>query len=168
MRLAICGILLLMVSGIAPAVEVIDFTPPGFMAGPSVSHSELGVTYAYTAKGAHAAGEMQITVVLIPAELSEPAQRTPTYCLSAFLDALQARDAEFFAEEAGNTLSTGTLEMQARRWVIRRANGITTGVTACGVHRGRFVSINFSDRVSDAVENFAAIRSALRRLVLMY
>ncbi len=150
------------------ARELFDFDAPSFLAGPSVSRSAFGVTYVYTGRAPFAASELQLTVVEVPKELGHDAARLPAHCLGAFLDALRARDPGLMlgADQRESTL--GALSLVERRWLSQRGARMMTGVTACAVHRGRFVSANFADDLRTAVQSFPLLRAALERLVLHF
>ncbi len=62
----------------------------------------------------------------------------------------------------------GTLSLLEQRWLSQRGARLMTGVTACALHRGRFVSANFADDLRSAVHSFPALRAALGRLELNF
>lgn len=152
----------------APARELFDFDAPPFLAGPSVSRSAFGVTYVYTGRAPFAASELQLTVVEVPKELGNDAARLPVHCLGAFLDALRTRDPGLMLGADRRESTLGALSLVERRWLSQRGARMMTGVTACAVHRGHFVSANFADDLRTAVHSFPVLRAALERLVLHF
>ncbi len=150
------------------AQDPIEFSAPSFLVGPSVSRSAFGVTYVYTGRAPFAASELQLTVVEVPAELGKDAAQLPARCLGAFLDELRARDPGLMLGSDRRESTAGALTLVERRWLSQRGPRMMTGVTACGLHRGRFVSANFADDLQSAVRSFPALRAALARLVLNF
>lgn len=150
------------------AAELVDFAPPPFLAGPLVSRSAFGATYAYTGRSPHAASELQITVVAVPPSLEAPPSELPGHCMAAFLSELAAREESLHVDGTLGRSRAGPVELLERRWLARRGDRPVTGVTACGLHRGYFVSANFVDELHGAVQSFPALRAALLQLVLFF
>ncbi|MGE3773414.1 MAG: hypothetical protein AB7I32_10845 [Gammaproteobacteria bacterium] len=160
--------LLCAASSSVPAREPFDFDAPPFLAGPSVSRSAFGVTYVYTGRAPFAASELQLTVVEVPKELGNDAARLPAHCLGAFLDALRTREPGLMLGSDLRESTLGALSLVERRWLSQRGARTMTGVTACALHRGHFVSANFADDLRTAVQSLPALRAALGRLVLHF
>jgi hypothetical protein len=168
MRSALCAALLLSLLRIGHAAELMEFQAPAFLTGPSVSRSAFGVTYAYKGQAPHAASELQLTVVAVPAQIEGAPVELPAQCLAAFLDELGAHDAALQIDSTTRQVETGQFAMLERRWLSRRGALPITGVTACGMHRGYFVSANYADDLHGAVQSFPALRAALQRLVVRF
>ncbi len=155
----------------APAIAtapLIEFSAPPFLTGPSVSRSAFGVTYVYTGRPPFATSELQLTVVDVPTELRDDGARLPGHCLGAFVDALRSREPALMLGAEVRESTLGTLSLVERRWLSQRGPRTMTGVTACAVHRGRFVSANFADDLRTAVHSLPVLRAALGRLVLNF
>lgn len=152
----------------AAARDLIAFVAPDFLHGPSVSRSAFGTTYVYTGQPPHAASELQLTVVAVPTTLKAQAGQLQAHCLSAFLDELRARDPGLMIGSTTAEASAGPLTLVERRWLSQRGERMMTGVTACGLHRGFFVSANFADDLGSAVQSFPALRAALGRLEVRF
>jgi len=152
----------------APARELFAFDAPAFLAGPSVSRSAFGVTYVYTGRAPFTASELQLTVVEVPKELGEDAAGLPAHCLAAFVDELRTRDPGLMLGSEQRTSTLGELSLLERRWLSQRGARMMTGVTACALHGGHFVSANFADDLRTAVQSFPALRAALGRLELHF
>lgn len=150
------------------AGELLAFAEPDFLDGPSISRSAFGVTYVYTGRSPHAASELQLTVVAVPTALAGEPARLPEHCLGAFLDELRTRDPGLMIGSVTTQATVGSLELVERRWLSQRGERMMTGVTACGLHRGYFVSANFADDLQSAVQSFPALRAALERLELHF
>ena len=168
MRSVLCTVLLLALPLVGLAVEPVGFEAPAFLSGPTVSRSAFGVTYAWTGRPPHAASELQLTVVAVPTAIAGAPAGLPAQCIDAFLAELGTRDAALRIDDATRELATSQFAMLERRWLSRRDLRPVTGVTACGVHRGYFVSANYADELHGAVESFPALRAALQRLVVRF
>lgn len=168
MRSVLCAALLLSLLRAGHAAELMAFEAPAFLSGPSVSRSAFGVTYAYTGRAPHAASELQLTVVAVPAQIEGAPAELPAQCLAAFLEELGTRDAALRLDSTTRQVKTGQFSMLERRWLSRRGARPITGVTACGMHRGHFVSANYADDLHGAVQSFPVLRAALQRLVLRF
>ncbi len=168
MRSVLCAALLLSVLRVGHAAELVEFEAPAFLSGPSVSRSAFGVTYAYTGQAPHAASELQLTVVAVPAQIEGAPAELPAQCLAAFLEELGTHDTALRIDSTTRQVVTGQFAMLERRWLSRRGALAITGVTACGMHRGYFVSANYADDLHGAVQSFPALRAALRRLVVRF
>lgn len=164
----VLGALLGVPAPAAPVPELLEFSAPPFLGGPAVSRSAFGVTYVYTGRPPYAASELQLTVVAIPEELGHDAARLPARCLGAFLDALRARDPTLALDSEQRESTLGDLAFVERRWLSQRGAQMRTGVTACSVHRGYFISVNFADALQTAAQSFPALRSALAGLILHF
>jgi len=152
----------------AAAQDLIGFAAPDFLHGPSVSRSAFGTTYVYTGQPPHPASELQLTVVAVPAALKEQEPQLPARCLAAFVDELRARDPGLMLGSTTTRATAGPLMLVERRWLSQRGARMMTGVTACGLHRGFFVSVNFADDLGSAVQSFPALRAALGRLEVRF
>ena len=168
MRSVLCTVLLLSLSRAGPAAEPVGFEAPAFLSGPTVSRSAFGVTYAWTGRSPHAASELQLTVVAVPTGIEGAPSALPAQCIDAFLAELRSRDAALRIDDATREIATSQFAMLERRWLSRRGTSPVTGVTACGVHRGYFVSANYADELKGAVASFPALRAALQRLVVRF
>ena len=168
MRSVLCTALLLAPLHAAEAAELLEFEAPAFLSGPTVSRSAFGATYVYTGQAPNAASELQLTVVAVPSQLEGPPAELPAQCLAAFIEELRARDPAMQLADGTKRAEAGPLTMLERRWLSRRGSRPVTGVTACGMHRGYFVSANYADELHGAVQSFPALRAALRRLVVRF
>ena len=168
MRSVLCTALLLSLVRIGHAAELTGFEVPPFLSGPTVSRSAFGVTYAYTGQPPHAASELQLTVVAVPAQIDGAPAELPAQCLAAFLAELRGRDAALRVDDTARQVETDHFPMLARRWLSKRGSRPITGVTACGLHHGYFVSANYADELHGAVQSFPALRAALRRVSLRF
>ena len=156
------------VPALSGAHELLDFNAPSFLVGPSVSRSAFGVTYVYTGRVPYAASELQLTIVEVPAQLKDAPTHLPEDCLGAFLDELRTRDPGLMIGSDMHHSTLGALDLLERRWLSWRGERMMTGVTACGLHRGYFVSANFADDLQSAVQSFPALRAALEHLELHF
>ncbi len=163
----LCSLLGAFASSVS-AREFVQFSAPPFLAGPSVSRSAFGITYVYRGRAPFAQSELQITVVEVPKELAGDATRLPADCVGAFLNELRARDPGLMVGSEESASTVGALALVERRWLSQRGERMMTGVTACGLHRGYFVSANFADDLRSAVQSFPAVRAALERLTLRF
>ncbi len=168
MRLLLFTALLVGLPGTVLAEEFIRFAPPIFLAGPSISRSALGATYAYRGRGSWADTELQITVTALPDSSAETLIAKPTDCMGMFLDALRVRSPELFFMPSDEALQTGPLELPQVRWTRRASTGLATGVTACGIYRSRLVAINFATATTNALATLPAVRHRLRELQLNF
>jgi hypothetical protein len=150
------------------AAELVAFAAPPFLSGPVVSRSAFGATYAYAGRAPHASSELQITVVAVPPSLTAPASELPDHCLAAFRAELAAREHALHLDGALRRTPAGPVALLEQRWLARRGAVPTTGVVACGVHRGYFVAANYADELHSAVQSFPRLRAALAGLELRY
>lgn len=168
MRLLVMMFAVCVLSTPAVARDLLAFNAPAFLAGPNISRSAFGVTYVYTGRAPHAASELQLTVVAIPDGLDAGTGGLPAHCLGAFMAELQTRDPGLMiGSDTRSTMFAG-LHLLERRWLSQRGERMMTGVTACGLHRGYFVSANFADDLQSAVQSFPALRAALEHLDLRF
>ncbi len=168
MRSVLCTALLLSLLPAGHAAELTGFEAPAFLSGPTVSRSAFGVTYAYTGQAPHAASELQLTVVAVPTQIEGAAAELPAQCLGAFLAELRSRDAALRVDNTTRQIETGQFAMLERRWLSRRGSRPITGVTACGLLGGYFVSANYADDLQGAVQSFPALRAALQRVSVRF
>lgn len=168
MRSAVRIVLLCCLLRVGEAAELLEFQAPPFLTGPAISRSAFGATYAYAGLEPHAASELQLTVVAIPPSLDAPPAELPAHCLAAFLAELAAREHSLHVDESLRRTRAGPVELQERRWLARRGGHPVTGVIACGVHQGYFVSANYADELHGAVQSFPAVRAALGALGLRF
>lgn len=156
------------VPALAGTADLLEFDAPPFLDGPSISRSAFGVTYVYKGRSPYAASELQLTVVAVPAGLAAEPGQLPTHCLSAFLDELRVREPTLMLGADTRHANLGALSLLERRWLSQRGERMMTGVTACGLHRGYFVSANYADDLQSAVQSFPALRAALEHVVLRF
>lgn len=157
--------------GIAPPVaarELIRFTAPAFLAGPTVSRSAFGATYVYRGQAPFEASELQLTVVAVPKALDGAPHELPAHCLTAFLAELRAQDPGMMVGSITASAAAGPVTLLEQRWLSQRGPRMLTGVTACGLHRGYFVSANFADDLRTAVQSFPRLRAALKGLEVQF
>lgn len=156
--------LLIGVAPLAAARELIAFTAPGFLAGPTVSRSAFGATFVYRGQPPFEASELQLTVVAVPKALDGSPHELPAHCLTAFLSELRAQDPGMMVGSIIANAAAGPVTLLEQRWLSQRGPRMLTGVTACGLHRGYFVSANFADDLRSAVQSFPRLRAALEAL----
>ena len=157
--------------GVSPPVaarELIRFTAPAFLAGPTVSRSAFGATYVYRGQAPFEASELQLTVVAVPKVLDGAPHELPSHCLAAFLGELRAQDPGMMLGSTTTSAIAGPVTLVERRWLSQRGTRMLTGVTACGLHRGYFVSANFADDLRSAVQSFPRLRAALEALKVRF
>ncbi len=147
----------------AVALPTLDFTPPPFLVGPTISRSATGNTYLYVGNGDFRDLELRLTTVEIPRELSKT---DPTPCVEAFIDELRRSFPTMFHARTEYPLHIGPLVADQWRWSASRREMRLTGVVSCGVDGGRYIVASFQDEIRDAPQSFPAIREALAELAL--
>lgn len=156
----------LLIGASAHARELVEFAPPDFLTGPSVSRAALGATYDYRGREPYPHAALQITVVAIPQELRHARETSAEHCVALFVDEIRKRTPDLFVMEVPGALQAGPVALAQTRWSHRAGPLDFTGVTSCGIHQGRYVSVNFQDTLKAAPASFTAIRSRLRDLEL--
>lgn len=162
----VCGAIGAFGVPLALAVSALEYAAPDFLEGPVVANSMLGTTYAYRARDIYAPTTLQITVVRLPKAALSAGEFSADHCIGLFLTEVARDQADFFAVPSEQPLEAGHLRLRQVRWTRKnQANGMT-GVTSCGLDADRYVSINFEDSLSQAMNTFPAIRKSLKSLEL--
>ncbi len=168
MRALLIQISLVMVSTPVVAAEFIEFSPPSFLSAARVSRAALGATYAYRGKGEFSGAELQITVAALPPEIQHSVHNSPAACVEIFLNELRHQSPGLFSAPVARPLLAGPLALTQVRWTREMRAKPTTGVTACTIHNGRFVVVNFAAATHQAMRLLTRIRLQLTELKINF
>lgn len=161
-----CGAICACCFQIVLAESRLGYTAPEFLEGPVVANSMLGTTYAYRARDIYEPTTLQITVVRLPPAAVSAGEFSADHCIGLFLTEVARDQADFFAIPSERPLEAGDLRLRQVRWTRKDSKNGMTGVTSCGLDADRYVSINFEDRLNQAMNTFPAIRKSLKSLRL--
>lgn len=160
---------MLMLAWTSPmAAELIAFTPPARLEGPSRTDSALGTTWRWHGKQPAAMRRIEISVVSLPDEVANTRIASPTMCVAMFAGELRKHSTDFYLEPVPDALRAGPLELTQMRWTRTDEDSFSTGVTACALYKQRFVAVNFGSNAVDAVDFLTAVRSQLPGLKLLF
>lgn len=148
------------------AATPLHFEAPEFLDGPIVANTMFGTTYAYRASDIFQPTSLQITIVNLPKTALSAGEFSADHCIQLFLTEVARDRSGFFAVPVESVLEAGNLRLQQVRWTRKDTATPMTGVTSCGLDGDRYVSINFQDTLSRAIDSFPAIRARLKALDL--
>ena len=167
-RRLVCAAGLCLGSAAVVAADFISFSPPPFLAGPTVARAALGATYLYRGHARYTTSELRITIARQPPELARDPRPAEQLCLDVFRAELTRQYPDLFALPSAIPLQVGPLQFSQLRWSRRQDSQIITGALACGLHADHFVAIIYGTPSELALTLFPAIRRQLSALELNF
>jgi hypothetical protein len=141
------------------------FDKPVFMAGPEVSKSLMGSTYAYTARASGRDTRLLITLMRVDEVRARFAEMSDIECINLFLEEIRTSHQRFFVVNVARPLGVGPAEFPRFRWTGDRSDKTMTGVLSCGHLDGHYYVVHFVDELRAATRSFPAIRASLKTLL---
>ena len=138
----------------------LDFKPPAFLEGPTVTAAATGTTFAFKGRPPQEHARLKITWVVLPPDVPVPDDES---CGKAFLEEIRRQVPDAFWQSSG-LLEVGALRLHAWRWAGDLGSRARTGIIGCAAEQGRVLSVAMEDSLGASRDSFPAMRAALRTL----